>query len=381
MAYNTWNNMLKNHPSDKTTQFSRILSLDVFRGLTIALMILVNSPGNNTAYAWLEHSTWDGCTLADLVFPFFIFIIGVSCVLSLSKARERGLSTQQLLPKIIKRSILIFLIGLFLNAFPYHFDWASIRIVGVLQRIALCYFFTAWLFLKTSVRAQAFIIMAILIGYWFVLTLFSAPHYGVENNVAAYVDRLFFGPAHLYLKTSDPEGILSTLPALATALIGNLTGVWLLANTSKQHKLAGMIAAGSLVLGIGFIWGLWLPINKALWTSSYVLWTGGLALLLLAGCYGLIEMKGWTAWSKFFEIFGVNALAAYVLHVFFLKVQMMVTISLPDHGSQNLKLFITESLFGWASLANASLLYALSYTLFWFIVLAFLYRKKIYIRI
>lgn len=364
-------------------KMSRLLSIDVVRGITIALMILVNSPTN---YAWLNHSTWNGCTLADLVFPFFVFIVGVSLVFSLSKSLEKGMSRNNLIFKVLKRSIIIFLIGLFLNAFPNHFDFSTIRIFGVLQRIAICYFFGSLLFLTTRIQTQALIMVGLLIGYWSLLTMIPVPEYGANNltrdgNLAAYIDRLLFSSAHLYQKTFDPEGFLSTLPAIATTLLGNLTGAWLLSQRSDQKKLQGATLAGIIALIIGWIWGLSFPINKGLWTSSYVLWTGGLALLLLAFCYWLIEIKQWKSWSKPFEIFGLNAIAAYFLHVFFLKFQAMIHIPRMDGSPGNLRIFFTEHFFGWASLQNASLLYAFAYVIFWLLVLTLLYWNKIFIKI
>lgn len=373
------------NPQEK--RFPRLLSLDVFRGVTIALMILVNSPGNSTSYTLLDHSPWNGCTLADLVFPFFIFMVGVSSVFSLLKARERDhLSLNELLSKVLKRSLIIFLIGLFLNAFPYHFDFASLRFFGVLQRIAICYFFASLLFLTTRLETQAVIMGILLIGYWLIMTLSNVPDYGVnhlteEGNLAAYLDSRLFSPAHLYGKFYDPEGFLSTFPALATALLGNLTGAWLLSSYSAINKLKGMIVAGLFALLAGWFWSLWFPINKALWTSSYVFCTGGFALLSLAFCYGLIEIKAWKSWSKPFEIFGVNALTAYVLHVFFLKIQAMILVRGPNGQFENLKLFLTGYLFSSASMQNASLLYALSYTLFWLLIMTLLYHRKIFIKI
>jgi predicted acyltransferase len=366
---------------------SRLLSLDVFRGITVVLMILVNSPGNQTAYSWLNHSAWNGCTLADLVFPFFIFIVGVSLVFSLSKSLKNGESKKQLALKITKRAITIFLIGLFLNAFPYHFHLDTLRIYGVLQRIAICYFVSALLFLTTNIRTQAIIFLGLLIFYWAVMTLIPVPGFGAgdlteKGNLAAYIDRLIFSSMHLYEKIFDPEGVLSTFPAVATALLGNLTGVWLLSSTrDKQKKLQGMTTTGIVILIIGWIWGLSFPINKGLWTSSYVLWTGGLALLLLAFCYWLIEIKQWKIGLKPFEIFGINAIAAYFLHIFFLKIQAIIHIPRLDGSMGNLRIFITEHLFGWASLHNASLMYAVSYVLFWLAILAVLYCNKIFIRI
>lgn len=374
-----------NNTQEKTS--SRLLSLDVFRGITIVLMILVNSPGNQTSYSWLDHSPWNGCTLADLVFPFFIYIVGVSSVYSLRKAWEQShLSQKLIIIKILKRSLIIFFLGVLLNAFPNHFDFSTIRLYGVLQRIALCYFISSLLFLKTRIETQAIITVVLLIGYWLIMILIDVPGYGANNltaegNVSAYLDRILFSPAHLYGKVYDPEGFLSTLPAIATALLGNLTGAWLLSSYSQEKKLKGMGCIGILALIVGWFWGLWFPINKALWTSSYVLWTGGFALIGLAFCYWSIEIKAWKSWSKPFEIFGVNAMAAYILHVFFLKIQAMISISRPDGGLENLKLYFTEYFFDWASPQNASLYYALSYIFFWLFLLTFLYRKKIFIKI
>lgn len=366
--------------------FPRLLSLDVFRGITIALMILVNSPGNQTAYACLNHSIWNGCTLADLVFPFFIFIVGVSLVFSLGKQLAEGVPLNEIIIKVAKRTFIIFLLGLFLNAFPRHFDFESLRIFGVLQRIAICYFLAALLFLTTRIRTQALIALALLICYWLIMTYIPVPGFGADiltpaGNLAAYLDRLVFSSAHLYGKVFDPEGILSTMPALATTLLGNLTGAWLCSKSNKHVKLMGMLIAGLVSCSIGWIWGYYFPINKALWTSSYVLWTGGLALLLLALCYGLIEIQNWRRWSTPFIIFGTNAIAAYFLHIFFLKIQAIIHVQRIDGSPGNLRIYITEHLFGWASLPTASLLYALSYTLFWLLILWVLYRNKIFIKI
>lgn len=370
-----------------TTISKRLLSLDVFRGITIALMILVNSPGNDTAYTLLNHSLWNGCTLADLVFPFFVFIVGVSIVFSLSRLLEKGETFQKILLKIIKRSIIIFLIGLFLNAFPYHFHFATLRVYGVLQRIAVCYLIASLLYLTTSIRLQLFIMIGLLIGYWMLMTMIPVPSVEMttltaENNLAAYVDRLIFSSAHLYEKVFDPEGILSTLPAIATTLFGILTGAWLQsAKHSHVKKLQGLVLAGIVAALAGWIWGLWFPINKGLWTSSYVLWTGGLALFLLAFCYWLIEIKHCKKWSKPFEIFGLNAIAAYFLHIFLLKIQAMIHIPRTNGTPGNMRIYISEHLFGWTSLHNASLLYAISYSIFCLFILTILYRNKIFIKV
>lgn len=368
--------------SQTENNITRLLSIDIFRGITIALMIIVNSQGDQ-AYSWLSHSTWNGCTFADLVFPFFIFIMGVSLAFSLSKLIEKGL-LQQILMKILKRSLIIFLIGLFLNAFPYHFNFFTIRVYGVLQRIAICYFFGALLYLTTSIRIQFIIMIGLLIGYWLMMTKIPVPNYGINNlsqdgNLAAYIDRAIFSSQHLYWKTFDPEGLLSTIPAIATALLGNITGYWLLTTYSKEIKFYAMSGSGILALLLGWTWGLYFPINKSLWTSSYVLWTGGFALILLSLCYWLIEIKNRRKYLKIFEIFGLNAITAYFLHLFFLKIQAIIHIPRIDGTPGNLRTYLTEHLFGWTSIQNATLMYALCYMILWLIVLIILYRKKIFI--
>lgn len=355
---------------DQIKEQTRLLSLDVFRGITVALMILVNSPGNEKPYVWLDHSEWNGSTLADFVFPFFIFIVGVSLAFTLTKARSKNITFKQLFPKIVKRSVILFLIGLLLNAFPYHFDFETIRVFGVLQRIAICYFIAALLFLTTTISTQAMIMMGLMIGYWLLMVMFPGGYdLTPEGNFAAYLDRQLFSSAHLYGKVFDPEGLLSTLPSIATTLLGNLTGAWLLSTHTHQIKLVGMTVTGFLALLAGWVWGFWFPINKALWTSSYVLWTGGFALLFLASCYWLIEVKALKKWARPFEIFGINAMLAYVLHVFFLKIQAAIHIPRRDSTQGNLRLYLTDHLFNWFSPQNAALLYACAYTILWLLVI------------
>src|SRR5258706_8673794 len=362
----------------------RLLSLDVFRGITIAGMILVNSPGNDTAYAPLDHAAWNGLTPTDLVFPFFVFIVGVSLVLSLSRRLERAEDRAALMAQVLKRALIIFALGLLLNGFPlYRLD--TIRIPGVLQRIAICYFFGALFFLWTTISVQIGALAVLLIGYAWLMTHLQARGFAMgdltkEGNFAAYIDRAVFG-AHLYRPVYDPEGLLSTLPAIATGLLGNLAGYWLRGPGALKRKATGCLQAGCVFLLAGWKWGQYFPINKALWTSSYVLVTTGLALLVFGACYWVIEVKGWRRWSKPFEIFGINAIAAYVLHVFFLKVQNLIHITQADGSVINLRFYITQHLFGWASPPNASLFYALAYTLLWWAFLSALYRRKIFIKI
>ncbi len=337
-----------------------LTSLDVFRGLTIVLMIMVNSPGNNTPYSFLSHAAWNGFTLADVVFPWFIFIVGISAALGLHAARFDGKTDKQLLAPIVQRSIQLFALGLLINAFPYHFDLNTIRVLGVLQRIALCYLFTAIIFLTTSATTQRLIAASLLLSYGLILYQFG-------EQVVAHVDHMLLGPAHLYTPSFDPEGLLSTLPCFALALLGNLTGIGLLAQKSPQQKAAALFFTGLAAAIIGFFMSYALALNKNLMTPSTVVLTAGLGLLVLSALYTLIEIKHQSAWYKPFQLFGRHALLIYILHVLGLKIQALL----------GLRLWITAHLFFWAAAPNAALLYAICYTVFWYYVLLALTHVKI----
>lgn len=350
-------------------QKHRLHSLDTFRGLTIALMILVNSPGSHAIYPALEHALWNGCTLADLVFPFFLFIVGISCSLSLSTFTSRT--------KILKRSALIFAVGLLLNAFPNHLHFEQLRLLGVLQRIAICYCAAAFIYLNFDKKTHLILIFSFLLGYWGIMVYFSPETFTADNNVAALIDRTMLGPMHLYRPTFDPEGLLSTLPAIATTLLGNLTGLWLREKTTAKI----MALRGGLMIFFGLAWSILCPLNKTIWSSSYVLYTAGIALVIFAFLYWFIDIRKHTSWCIFFDVFGVNALAAYVLHVFFLKVQAMIYMTQSIHEAVPLRPYLTQWCFGHMTPENASLSYALSYLLLWFIVLFPLYRYRIYLKL
>lgn len=363
----------------RNLQSKRLISLDVFRGITIALMIIVNSPGTLTPYTWLLHSVWDGCTLADLVFPFFIVILGVSSVLALSHLKAKGVASSSLFEKVVKRSVYIFLMGLLLNAFPHHFNLETLRILGVLQRISICYFCASLLYLTTRAQTQAIGMVTLLLGYACLTTLIT-PVTGthplsLSGNMVGYIDRLVFSPAHLYTTTFDPEGLLSTLPAIASAILGNLIGIFLLSTRTKKQCFQGMLLSGLLLTGFGWLWGLVLPVNKALWSSAYVLYTGGLALFTFSVVYALIEIKQWTWWSKPFDCFGRHAMLVYVLHIIFLKIQAMIHMSGTNGEMIPFRLYITDVLFGQLSLQNASLCYSLCYMLLWLLTLGLLRSK------
>ncbi len=366
----------------------RLTSLDVFRGLTIAAMVLVNNAGAwNAVYPPLLHAAWDGWTPTDLVFPFFVFIVGVAIPLAFEKRKAAGGSQRDLYLKIFRRTMLIFLLGLTLNAFPFTTNnLTQLRIPGVLQRIALCYFFAALIFMKAGVKTQALIAAALLIGYWLVMKTIAAPGYAagdltMEGSLASWIDRTLLA-GHTYKPMYDPEGLLSTIPAIATALFGVLAGQWLMERREALDKIAGLFAVGALCVIAGFVWDWAFPINKALWTSSYVMFTGGLALQLLALCYWAIDVKGYRRWAKPFVVFGVNALALYVLSSLMAKALSVINAPKLDGSTGDLKTFIYERMLAtWLSPINASLAFALGYVLLWWLLMWVLYRRKIFIKV
>ncbi len=364
------------------------MSLDVFRGLTIAAMVLVNNPGTWSSIYWpLEHAEWHGWTPTDLVFPFFLFIVGVSITLAFGRRVEEGGVKRDLYLKVIKRTAIIFGLGLFLNGFPY-FQLSTIRIPGVLQRIAICYLIASLIFLTTKIRTQLLIALTLLIIYWLVMTRVAAPGFAAgdlskEGSIASFIDRVILGP-HIWKqgKVYDPEGLLSTVPAVSTTLFGVLTGHWLRSERTRIDKVVGMFVAGAVCVVLGWAWNPFFPINKALWTSSYVLFTVGLALQLLALCYWVIDIQGYRRWAWPFEVFGVNALALFVGSG--LMVKLMGLIKLPaDDGTQiSSQGWIFRNLFlSWASPVNASLFYAIGFILLWLVLMWLLYRKRIYIKV
>src|SRR5881296_319828 len=360
--------------NDKVMRFMpqrRLRSLDAFRGLTIAAMVLVNNPGTWAAvYAPLTHARWHGLTPTDVIFPFFLFIVGVAIPLS-----------RPTVGRVLRRAAIIFALGLVLNGLP-RFDWATIRIPGVLQRIAVCYLVAALLFLTTGWRTQAIVTAALLLGYWGAMTLVPVPGHGAgdlgpEGNLAAWLDRAVLGPHVLRLtRVYDPEGILSTVPAVATTLLGVLTGQWLTNARARSVTVVGMVLAGAVACLVGVVWGLVFPVNKALWTSSYAMLTAGLALLVFAACYAAIELRGWRRWAAPFVVLGVNALL-----LFFLSTLVARVLTLIEVGGATLQQTIFVRAFApWAAPVNASLAYAVAYLLAWWAVMWLLYRARVRLR-
>lgn len=366
----------------------RLASLDVFRGITIALMIVVNNPGSDVSYSFLEHADWNGWTLADLVFPFFLFIVGVAIPYSFGDRIAQGESRRKLLLKVVRRSIVLFMLGLFLNGFPYY-DLATLRVMGVLQRIALCYFFAALIFLSFNARKQAMIAGLIPISYWAMMTLVPVPGYGAgvlskQANLASYVDILLLGRQHLWegsMTWGDPEGLLSTIPAVATTLFGVLAGKYLRSNRSPLEKATYFFFIGIVGIVAGLLWNFWFPINKSLWTSSYVALTGGISFIFLATCYYVIDIKKHVTWTKPFIILGMNAIIIYVLSEIVSSV-VYAKVTLGNGTTTALKPFVYRNYFAsWAGSLNGSLFYALAYLMLWIAVAGILYKRRIFIKV
>ncbi len=369
---------------------TRLASLDVFRGVTIAAMILVNNPGNNQAFAPLKHSQWNGWTMTDLIFPFFLFIVGVSLVLSTASRVARGESKARLALHTLRRAVIIFAIGLFLYGFP-HFVLATWRIPGVLQRIAVCYLIAAILYLWTGPRVRWAVIAGCLAGYWVLMRFVPVPGFGVpgvdipllhpDNNLAAWLDRkLMMG--HLYEGVRDPEGLLSTIPAIGTCLLGVVTGEWIREFRGHSIRLLRRLSTvGIVCLALGEFWGLFFPINKKLWTSSYVLLTAGLAMLALAACHWLLDVHGWKGkWTMPALVFGTNAIVAYVIS----ELLAIIGYAYPVvHHGQKIpwQQLVYSELFVKMPPAWGSLAFSLLFVLVCFVPVSVMYRKKIFVKV
>jgi predicted acyltransferase len=420
----------------------RLISLDVLRGLTIILMTIVNNPGDwGHVYSPLLHAEWHGCTPTDLVFPTFLFIVGVSVVLATA---GKNLNIH-VLQKIITRTLRIFCLGLFLSffskinafgleglpllvirlvvtaavvaalfsdydrrlqfyisvivfltmmilAFGGFADYETVRIPGVLQRIAIVYLIVSLLYLKTTWKSQAIIGVVVLLAYWALMTLIPVPGIGAPNfekgtNLAAWLDNYLL-PGHLWAtsKTWDPEGILSTLPAIGTGIAGLLVGTLLTNSFSKDKKALYLLIAAVSAIVVGQLWNIVFPINKALWTSSYVLYAAGLASLCLVILYYLIDVLGISGWTKFFVIFGVNPMVVFFFSGIIPRVLSSIKVGHPTdpaHESIGLQTYFYEFQLSplFSDPINASLAYALIYLALWFVILYILYRNKLVFKV
>lgn len=396
----------------------RLLALDVFRGMTVAGMLLVNDPGTWSAiYPPLEHAAWHGWTPTDLIFPFFLFIAGVTTHLSLSARHARGDDDRTLRRQIIRRGLLIFLIGFMVNGFPY-FTWTDVpgiadpsfmqrvvdrlyhwRIMGVLQRIGLAYMCAGLLSYGRTVKQQVAIIATLLYGYWFAMTLIPVPDTGVlgalaldkpSTTLAAWTDRLLldwsrFGLGnHVWVGgvTWDPEGILSTIPAIGTAMLGNLLGQWLSQKRPLAERLNGMFAVGAIAMMVGLMWNWVFPINKGIWTSSYVMFCAGMATVAIAAIMWLVDVQNVKGWTKPFVIYGLNPTVAFVGSG--VMARCIYSIFKVDWNGQQISLQagIYRTLFAsWLAPVNASLAFAVTFVMFWFVVLYVLYKRNIVLKV
>ncbi len=467
----------------------RLVSLDVFRGMTIAAMVLVNNPGGSPVYWPLEHAEWHGLTPTDWIFPFFLFIVGVSVSISLGKHAGRkpiggegvaARANQKPYARIFKRAAIIYLLGAAMSVLPFFqfqasdapdplklvtwiafslalltalmrkwwwalgflaaalagiavmtlagynvvpYNFGTLRIFGVLQRIAVVYLITSILFLNFNWKQLVGISAALLFGYWLIMTAIPVPGCEITSladkacNLAAYLDRLILTENHIWRggKVYDPEGILSTIPAIVTCISGVLTGLWLksvppavaggltranddngkaklLGDTMQSvppalaggsdRKVAGMFFFGLVLLALGYIWHSYFPMNKALWTSSYVLATSGLALLVLGACYWLIDIKGYKRWAWAFVVFGVNALPLFVFSGIWARMHAAYRVTGADGQLISVQKWTMQNIFlPVFNPIDASLAFATSFILLWLFLMWLLYRKQIFLKV
>ena len=375
----------------------RLLSLDVVRGITIAFMIMVNNNGGPGSWRFMNHAVWNGLTPTDLVFPTFVFIVGISVVFAFDARLARGATRARLAWHTVLRTVILILFGIVVNSFPF-FELEHMRFYSVLQRIAICYLVVGLFYLWDS-RAWTKVVALVgaLMGYWILVRWVPVPGAGMPGrdipfldmtqNLVSWVDRLLF-PHHLYLyapdhNVRDPEGLLSDLPAIGTALLGVLTGLWLRADKPASFKANGLAVATLCSLALGYFWALWFPLNKNMWTSSYVLVAAGYSLLLLTLVFWAVEVKGWRkGWTSVWLVFGSNAIAAYMVSE--LLPGVLNTVAVPNgpgqHASLNVVIF--SDVFAhipdphWAAFA-----YSVTFTAICFIPVLILYRKKIFLKI
>lgn len=368
-------------PELLNTKSKRLISLDAFRGFTIIAMIIVNTPGSwEFVFPPFRHAEWNGLTPTDLVFPFFLFIVGVSIVLAYSKKIKSNAPKKAMVFKIIKRSLIIFLLGILLNLIGSNFT--ELRLPGVLQRIAIVFLFCSLLFISSSLKTQIYTGITLLIGYYLAMNFIPVPNFGAgviepAKNLSAFIDNLII-PFHMYQGSWDPEGILSTLPAIATGICGMMAGHIIISNKKIEDKVILLFVVGFFSLMIGEIWSWFFPINKNLWTSSYVLYTAGLASITWAVLIWLIDIKANTKWAKLGVIFGTNAITAYVLSYLILIPFTYFNIS----DGNNVQDMFMNGLINTGILPEiASLTWALFFVSICFIPVFILFKKKIFLKI
>jgi predicted acyltransferase len=390
------------NPAPASPLVKRLLSLDILRGITIAFMIMVNNNGGREAWTQMHHAEWNGLTATDLVFPTFLFVVGASIVFAYEARLAKGATRVQLAWHTAKRACILYLLGIVVNSFPY-FHLAHMRFYGVLQRIAVCYLLVGLFYLwDKRVWTKIAVLALVLVGYWVLVRWVPVPGAGMpvrdipfldkDQNIVAWLDRQLM-PNHLYEDYTthdlrDPEGLLSDVPALGTALLGLLTGLWLRGQREVKTKALGLAAGATVCLASGYLWSIWFPLNKKMWTSSFVLAAAGWSLVVFAVAFWAVEVKGWgkgNGWTRGvvwpWLVFGSNAIAAY-----------MVSELLP--GIVDLGRFTSDgrkmNALGWVRIyvcgqipnpGWAAFSYSFLFTAICFIPVWILYRKKIFLKV
>lgn len=375
----------------------RFLSLDVVRGITIAFMIMVNNNGGPGSWRFMNHAEWNGLTPTDLVFPTFVFVVGVSVVFAFEARLAKGVSRAKLAVHTLQRTAILLLLGMIVNSFPF-FELPHMRFYGVLQRIAICYLVVSLFYLWDS-RAWTKVVAlgTALVGYWILLRWVPIPGVGMPGrdvpfmdmtqNLVSWIDRGIF-PHHLYLyppdhNVRDPEGLLSDLPAIGTALMGMLAGLWLRTQKTIATKTAGLAAASLTSLAIGYLWSLEFPLNKNMWTSTFVLVAGGYSLALLTLAFWAVEQQGWRkGWTWVWLVFGSNAIAVYMVSELLPGILYNIGVPIRPGVRGDLNYWIFTHVFAhipdphWAAFA-----YSVSFTAVCFIPVWIMYRKKIFLKV
>jgi predicted acyltransferase len=385
------------NPALAPTPVQRLLSLDVVRGITIAFMIMVNNNGGPGSWRFMNHAEWNGLTPTDLVFPTFVFVVGVSVVFAFDARLSRGVSRSKLAWHTAQRAVVLFLLGVVVNSFPF-FALPHMRFYGVLQRIAVCYLVVGLFYLcNNRAWTKVIVLIVALVGYWVLVRWVPIPGIGtpgrdvpfmdMSQNIVSWIDRHVF-PYHLYLyapdhNVRDPEGLLSDLPAIGTALLGVLAGLWLRGSKAVAVKTAGLAAASAACLASGYLWSLWFPLNKNMWTSSFVLVAAGYSLALLTLCFWAVEQQGWRkGWTWVWLVFGSNAIAAYMFSE--LTPGILYNISVSGDGGKRYELMAWIFIHTFAHIPDrgwAAFAFSVSFTAFCFIPVWILYRKKIFLKV